>query len=1002
MKADLIINTGIQYVTVPLALDDTLLSTVSQNFAERAVEESFEGDVFDLLHPYHLGEHDMYINPDTINPDAYSIYGQLEPSRIRTDGFVEEIPEDEVFRVRGREALDICEGHWIPIPYFRLRQDPREPFHFGPENWCRANLQVFKDPEGVYTHKLVLAFDTTAASSEHGSEYFQPRLSDASDNGNERFKCVLEKKQASKFFTGHVLNDWMFNLYWLPSAKRGNGQQRLRHIAVYHVFLSLLERAGAFPEIGLLRGELTIDASLVLDIGNSRTCGLVCEKSRPYDSSPFDFTLARTLHIRNLSNPSLVCDEPFEMQIAFSDERFGNQASASMGDVFFWPSLVRVGPEAIALTSIFESADSQATMSSPKRYLWDNNPVKVPWIKVDRDGRMGYHHNVDVRRWALFGIAEYMTSEGRVIGEKDRSRFFPATESRYSRSSLMTMAIYEILLHAVSQINDPEFRAVQGNATYRRVLSNVVITCPTAMTLQEQSQLRKSAMDAAFLLKKTMGSRMTLADNISVHPQMPDINEMDSETPPWKFDEATCSQLAYMYGELVHKFVGKHDLFFSLKGKLRQTDTEIPRQSVSIASIDIGGGTTDLMICNYTYDAESDIPFVTPEPLFWEGFNIAGDDIVRRIIEFVFLPELHRHLESHGGKNIGNALNQLFGPNIGGQTALERIYRRQFANQVAAPFAYEALNYIIQNDTRQDSITLIDIFKRYPIPENGLLQYIDNAIRRFTRLDDFCLEHVTFGLNPQLINEGVKDVMGPVLQQLGYLIAQFDCDVILLSGRPSRLPVLRSMLTDSLLFSPDKLICLGDYRFGQWYPFANQSGFVSDPKSTVCVGALVAYLNQSGQLPVMRFDLSRLDGITSTANYIGVMDDRNIKIKSNDVLVGPTKNQGSFKFQGEPIVIGMRQLESEEWIASPLYVFDFLNEEKKAALMRNGFRYPLNITIQRVHGKGEFLSIDDLTVIDADGQQLETRNFEFTLRTSVKNQVHWRDSGSFIPRIDSK
>jgi hypothetical protein len=41
-----------------------------------------------------------------------------------------------------------------------------------------------------------------------------------------------------------------------------------------------------------------------------------------------------------------------------------------------------------------------------------------------------------------------------------------------------------------------------------------------------------------------------------------------------------------------------------------------------VASIDIGGGTTDLMICTYSAEAGQEIE---PHQNFREGFRIAGD-----------------------------------------------------------------------------------------------------------------------------------------------------------------------------------------------------------------------------------------------------------------------------------------------------------------------------------------------------------------------------------------
>jgi hypothetical protein len=996
MNTDLIKNTGIQFINIPVKITDDILNSLIGIFSERVIDRTSNADVYTLLHPYYWKEEDIYIEYDSLNAEAFNHNGVIVPDKIRLD-YTKQIEAEDIYKVRGAEVLSICEGHWIPLPYFRIKRDPMAPFHFGPENWCRVNLQKLKEPNDKYTHVVTLAFDTSTEDIESSNEYKKPRDTDANDNGSERFRCVLDKRTTPKFFTSEGLHDWMFNLFYLSNHKEKENC-RLKYIAIYHVFLDLLNEVGGLVEIGLLSGDQSIDVGLVLDIGNSRTCGLLSEKNRPYDSAPFDFTNVRKLQIRNLTKPHEISDKPFDMQIAFSEEKFGNQSTELFEDVFVWPSLVRVGDEAIELTSIFESEDSLATMSSPKRYLWNKASTEVPWIKVDRDGRIGYHTSVDVRKNAIFGISDHVTSDGKLIRKKDRGSIFPATESRYSKSSLMMFAIYEILLHALSQINSKEFREDQGNSTYRRNLKDLVLTCPTAMTDQEQYALRKSAIDAVELINLSMGEKMHISE-ITVHPKLPSLDPLSEDKNPWKLDEATCSQLSFLYGEIAEKYKRNIDLFFDLKGKLTNIDDD--SKSINIASIDIGGGTSDLMICNYSYDKKSDLPFIIPKPLFWEGFNVAGDDIIKRIIEHVFFPEIESYLTQKNAKNIGSILNKLFGPNVGGTSAKERIYRRQFANQVATPFAYEALEHVLFNDSNIETITLEDVFKKYPKPESSLLEYIDEKISKETGID-FSICNVVFNLNPLQINHGIKDVMNEVLDQLGHLISKFDCDLILLSGRPSRLPIIRKLITDNLLFAPDKVVSLGDYRFGYWYPFANSMGYVGDPKSTVSVGALIAYLNEQEILPGLRIDMSPLVNIGSTVNYLGVMNDDCDRILSKDILISPKQKEGIFKFYGESVIIGMKQLESDDWIASPLYLFDFKSTEKKAAFRREEFKYPLKITLKRLGNLGEFIDKEDLNIIDDKGTVVDNHYFIFNFSTVSRTQVHWKDSGSFIVNIENK
>ena len=63
------------------------------------------------------------------------------------------------------------------------------------------------------------------------------------------------------------------------------------------------------------------------------------------------------------------------------------------------------------------------------------------------------------------------------------------------------------------------------------------------------------------------------------------------------WDEASCSQLVLLYNELTVKQHGDAHHLFRLMGKKRSRYNDHP--CVRIASIDIGGGTTDLSITTY-------------------------------------------------------------------------------------------------------------------------------------------------------------------------------------------------------------------------------------------------------------------------------------------------------------------------------------------------------------------------------------------------------------------
>ena len=152
-------------------------------------------------------------------------------------------------------------------------------------------------------------------------------------------------------------------------------------------------------------------------------------------------------------------------------------------------------------------------------------------------------------------------------------------------------------------------------------------------------------------------------------------------------------------------------------------------------------------------------------------------------------------------------------------------------------------------------------------------------------------------------------------------------------------------------------------------------------------------------MPSVHLNFEHFKNIESTAKYIGTMDNSLERIKKRDEILTPEQNSGSFSFR-VPVVLGMRQMASEEWIASPLYVFDFKDTERRDRFYREGFLLPLSVKVSRHGDAGEFIRSDDLVIKDDRGKLVDNSFFEVTLRTSGKMQEHWRDTGSFVIRLN--
>ena len=76
---------------------------------------------------------------------------------------------------------------------------------------------------------------------------------------------------------------------------------------------------------------------------------------------------------------------------------------------------------------------------------------------------------------------------------------------------------------------------------------------------------------------------------------------------------------------MARNFGGDARAFFEARSRRRGGD----ELGLRVASIDIGGGTTDLIINNYTVEGRGTSVTLHPEQNFREGFNKAGDDLLR-------------------------------------------------------------------------------------------------------------------------------------------------------------------------------------------------------------------------------------------------------------------------------------------------------------------------------------------------------------------------------------
>jgi hypothetical protein len=906
------------------------------------------------------------------------------------------VVESASYSVNPQRALDPFLNAWVPIPFMRVLgrdAEGRDVYDQGPSNWAR--LYVAPDgtaeADGQTSYRLVLAFDTEIDGRERNEDeaYLMPTITDARSADSFGFSSNGDDVA---WFVGETWVDTWIKELFQEFQRRRDGHRRARpdapshmfeHTARFLTFLNLIELACPFPTVRLIdnvsaeKAYVPIKVDLVIDVGNSRTCGILIE-SDPDSSDRLDLARSFVLALRDLSRPTDVHRLPFESRVEFARASFGKDGISRLSgrpSAFFWPSFVRIGPEAVRLSVGASGTEGATGMSSPKRYLWDERPLNQVWRFRLGEDRGAPEPQVSGP------LLAFVTESGDVLRQL-KPNAIAAIRPKFSRSSLFTFLMTEVVLQAVTAINSVESRGRQRNRDIPRELRQIVMTVPPATPLAELRIMKQRVEGAVKLAWQALGwtdGRKTTP------PPEPQVHIA--------FDEATCTQIVYLYAETTQKLRSPAADLFKILGKVRPSASREP--SLRVASIDIGGGTTDLMVINYKCESHSAI---VPVQLFREGFKIAGDDILEAVVGRHVLPAIEAHLAASGLTEARAFLRGIVGADRGGQPEQERQFRRRLVTQLCVPAAlnllhsYEATKPFSEEPAqvmRLGAMLGADILAL--VVEDFEQQVQALTQRPFALLD----APVTF--KAEDVAATIQSVMSVVLSDLSELVHAYDCDVVLLSGRPSRFPIVLDLLQSRLPTRPDRIIPMHQYRVGNWYPFRDRADRIDDPKTTVAVGALLCSLAET-----------QLDGFViakrnfqmkSTARCIGVMDLSN-KIRKSQLLFSNVDLDGKKRAdesacrltQFLPATLGFRQLPLERWPASPLYALEYANAANAARL-----KLPLTMTIERRDPDGEDETKREdfhiTEVQDADGTSMKRSDVVMRLQTLKSSSGYWLDTG---------
>ena len=1015
----LIANSGIQLMTVPLEIN---LQDKFVMWFHEWPNETGEEYVMDMVYELAGENNTTYYK----KKDLYDL-GFLAESQngftehdlkeknilpLRRDDELMPGVAGEVYKITFSDTrnntLAAFENVWLPLPYFHKRTEKR--FSFGPMNWARFKMIPREETEGKKLYDVLIAFDTrTGYDSDRYNE--RPTFPDQYKREMSFMVCSDEYKIMDMCSPGQeysFIDSYLFKLVHpnlqKPSQIKGSSR-KLNYIASYVFLIEYIAEHNCFPKVILYKDKdvefKKID--MVVDIGNSSTTALLVEDGCE------NFNQISKLQLVDLTDPVKIGSDgraeirtynnSFDMRLVFRKAFFGD-FGAKNSRQFVYPSLVRLGYEANTLihrSKQSDTAEKISTYSSPKRYLWDGKPNKEEWQFLTLDSDSSNDHILNI-----IGITNQLKNNGEIDLEGNGGKTY-----HYSRRSLMTFAFLEMLVQARMQINSYHYREEKGKKEMPRQLKRLIVTCPTAMSKLEREKLVQCAKNAIIMLENfeydDVKENINPGSSIEIVPAV----QRKSEEQKWYFDEATCAQLVYMFGEVGHKYKGCCDEFFNMYGKKTGNGLQ---NTLTVGSLDIGAGTSDLMINRYSYNKGS-VTTITPEPLFYDSYYFAGDDMLKGLInDLMMLDEdsaFYKKLKPMPYRECRQKLRDIFGPDYNGQAEAERIFRGDFNIQYSVPLMYHFLELVKLGDGNK-TVRFHDVFEKLP-PNESLM-------RHFEELFGFGLDTLEWEFNYEKVSKKIQDKFEPYLKKIAAIMFANACDIVILSGRPASLPPIRNIFLKYYAVSPDRLILLNNYYVGRWFPFGNNTGYITDPKTIVTIGAVIGhYSTKLSSLNNFVIDTSKLDGkLKSTINFIEKIPHN----QDNPYFITPHKPSGEISVSKLPAYLKVKQLGIDIYPSRSLYTIDFNRQKIAARIQQNQIvqgngpvsdsrlqqmvndevdqlrrRAPFKIVLNKDFEDNETLTIEAIT--DRDDNDLSGNNIEVHIQSLGAEEKYWLDDGAF-------
>jgi hypothetical protein len=577
--------------------------------------------------------------------------------------------------------------------------------------------------------------------------------------------------------------------------------------------------------------ETPVPVSLILDIGNSRTCGLLLEDTDP--ESPIDPEQLRPAIFRSLRDPIDGSPEIVESTIEFVPpqwdpgpgqyvftysthsgffdnlKRLFTHHPMISRDIFFQradgftnDTVAAIGSNAIRWRRLTKHISPPTTgLSSPKRYLWSTTEVDSDWKYADYRHESGISL-LPIRGDVLFYVPgddsdDFLLQEGREYVASAEPK-----HPRYPKRALLVFFLYELLTTCYVHMNSTEYRRQSTVPLRPRIFRDLVLTYPSALGPAEVESFSLQARKAV----KIFESIHCLPEAIRLHTA---------------WDEGVTGQLSYVAGEL------------------RSTASRLYRllafgQEATVASFDFGGGTLDAAVARYRKGESTGEISCRVELV--DGAFVGGDDLVRALVRDVVFPQLQEFIADTEG--VARLVSLYRDRTTYEHTAV----RIRLLREVFIRLAHRIL----------EATSLVPVPSSIPLVDVAEVDSVDMLSQRiFGEQGIGRLRNWEFRLKSEAIDREIEKSFAPAIASILSRMPLEHLDAVVLAGRLASVRGVSALVESSVKSAGANVPVIPFHRVPGSAELARLifGGDSIDPKVSVALGAAIAFTGAQGRAP---------------------------------------------------------------------------------------------------------------------------------------------------------